>query len=100
MFLGRALLESRHVEPAAEQFQAAVAILPSQAASIALAHALELSGRRDAARAQLAGLTPPPGASPPRCDDGCDPWQQYDVVDVAAIGKVVAGFAARACEVR
>lgn len=97
MLLGRVLLENGQVEAAVAQFEAAVAILPSQSASIALAHALVRNGQREAARARLSVLTPPAGVTPPRCEHGCDPWQRYDIVDVEGISALVSAFAARAC---
>lgn len=97
MFLGRNHERASRHEAAVEEYRAAVAILPSQSSGIALAHVLERSGQRAAARAQLRLLTPAPGAKPLQCDDGCDPWQQYDLVDRQAVGASIKRLLQTAC---
>jgi tetratricopeptide (TPR) repeat protein len=97
MFLGRIQLRAGRVDEAFADFRAAYDILPSQTASVALAHALERGGSREAARAQLRSLTPAPGGSPLRCDDGCDPWQQYDLVDRERVGALIKHLVQQAC---
>ena len=71
-------------------------ILPSQTATIALAHALERSGDREAARSELQRLVLADGSAPP-CEDACDPWQQYDLLDRLRAGALVKSLLSQAC---
>jgi tetratricopeptide (TPR) repeat protein len=100
MWLGRQSEKTGDVDEAIEHYRAAAAIFPGQSTSVALAHAFERSGRRDAAREQLRSLTPPPGAFAPACGDGCDPFQQYDLVDRGRVAAQVKELIRQACEAR
>lgn len=96
MFLGRVHERAGRTADAMVSYRRAFDILPSQTATIALAHALERTGDREAARSGLQRLVPLDGAAPP-CEDACDPWQQYDLLDRQRAGALVTSLVSQAC---
>jgi tetratricopeptide (TPR) repeat protein len=98
MFLGRVHEQTgRHVE-AVTSYRRALGLRATQSAIIALANALDRSGERVAAVAQLQLLGTTEDHST-LCEDGCDPWLNYNLVDRKRVGASLGALVHQACEV-
>ena len=97
MFLGRVHEQAgRHVE-AITSYRRALGLRATQSATIALANALDRSGERDAAVAQLQLLATTADQST-GCEDGCDPWLRYNLVDRGRVSASLQALVQQACE--
>jgi tetratricopeptide (TPR) repeat protein len=98
MFLGRVHEQAGRLEETVTSYRRALGLRATQSATIALANALDRSGERDAAVAQLQLLATTAEQST-HCEDGCDPWLSYNLIDRRRVGASLQTLVQQACDV-
>lgn len=93
LWRGRIHEEAGRLIDAMESYRSASDILPSSTVTIAIAHAMDLMGDRVGAQTELRHFEGDGLA----CQDACDPYQSYDLIDRTEVADSVRSLVARLC---